>query len=160
IFNELGDRVDAARVMNAQGALLLADGDYAGARELYERARALAHEQEARQVEGRALRGLGDAACATRHFSEAERQYAAAAELAQMLDTPAEHSAVLYRQGHLLAAQAHYQQALETWAEALFQDRRADHPERLEHEARIADFVAQHHLEEDYSALRSQYKLV
>ncbi len=159
IFNDLGDRVDAARVMNSQGTLMLADGDYADARELYERASALAHEQEARQVEGRALRGLGDVARAAHHFSDAERQYARAFALALTLDTPAERSAVLYRQGHLHAAQAQYQQALESWAEALFQDHRADHPERLEHEARIADFVAQHHLEESYARLRNQYGL-
>jgi tetratricopeptide (TPR) repeat protein len=159
IFNDLGDRVDAARVMTSLGTLALAEGDLPGARELYEHARALAHEQEARQIEERALRGLGDVARITRHFSEAERHYAEAADLVQKLDMPAERSALLYRQGLLHAAQEQYQQALERWAEALFQDHRVDHPERLEHEARIAAFVAEHHLEEHYAELRRQYGL-
>ncbi len=76
-----------------------------------------------------------------------------------MLDAPAERSAVLYSRGHLYAAQAHYQQALETLTQALSQDHRIDHPERQEHEAEIAAFVSEHHLEENYAALRNQYGL-
>jgi tetratricopeptide (TPR) repeat protein len=160
IFNDLGDRVDAAHVKNAQGAISLAEGDYAQAKEFFEQARALANQQEARQVEGHALRGMGDVARLMRHYNDADHYYAGAAAIARQLDTPAERSAVLYRQGMLHATQEHYQQALETWAEVLFQDHRADHPERLEHEASIAAFVAEHHLEESYAALRKQYGLI
>ncbi len=159
IFNDLGDRVDSARVMNLQGAVALAEGEYLDAKELYEQARTLAEAQEARQVVGRALRGMGDVASALRHFADAERYYAEADIIAQMLDVPAERFEVLYRRGHLYAAQEHYQQALETWVQALSQDHRIDHPERQEHEASIATFVSEHHLEENYAALRSQYGL-
>lgn len=159
IFNDLGDRVDAARVMNSQGAIALAEGEYADAKELYEQARALAQAQEARQVIVRALHGMGDVARLTRHYNDAEHYYSEAATLAQMLDMPTERSAVLYRQGELLAAQDHYQSALETWTQALSQDHRTDHPERQENEARVAAFVAEHHLEEIYDELRRQYGL-
>ena len=160
IFNELGDRVDSARVMNLQGTVALAEGDYPDAKELYEQAHALASELEARLVECRALRGRADVARHMRHYREAERLFAQAAALAEKLDMPAERCAVLYHQGHLYAAQEDYQQALETWVKALSQDQRADHPERLAHESHIASFAAEHHLEEMYAALRSQYELV
>ncbi len=160
IFTDLSDRVDAARVRNSLGAIALAEGEIPVAQEQYEHAHSLAHEQEARQIEGRALRGLGDVARLTRHFSEAERYYSQANEIVQELDTPAERSAILYRQGELRAIMGQNQQALESWAVALFQDHRADHPERKQHEAKIAAFVAEHHLETSYAELRKQYGLV
>lgn len=159
LFNDLGDRVDAARAINSLGAIALAEGEPLVAREHYEHARTLAREQEARQIEGRALRGLGDVARLLRRFNEADRYYAEANEIVQLLDTPAERSAILYRRGELYEAQGDYQQALEVWAVALFQDHRVDHPERKKHEARIAAFVAEHHLEDSYAELRKQYGL-
>ena len=160
ILNDLSDRVDVARAMNALGSLSLAEGDYTEAKGLYEQARALAKDQEAHLVVCSALRGIGDVARHMHHYAEAERLYTEAADLAEKLDMPAERCAVLYHQGHLYAAQEHYQQALETWVKALSQDQRADHPERLAHESHIASFAAEHHLEEMYAALRSQYELV
>lgn len=159
LFNDLSDRADAARAINSLGATALAEGEPLVAREHYEHACTLAREQEARQIEGRALRGLGDVASMMHHSNDATRYYDEADEIVQGLDTPAERSAILYRRGELEAAQGQYQQALESWAAALFQDHRADHPERGRHEARVTAFVAEHHLEDSYGELRKQYGL-
>lgn len=159
LFNDLGDRVDAARITNSLGAISFAEAAYAEAKEYFEHARTIVHEQESRQIEGRALRGLGDVARVTRQFSEAESYYSEAAAIARSLDTPADRCAVLHRQGELHEIQEHYVEALTAWVEALFQDRRAGHPERIEHEARVARFVAARHLEEMYAELRQQYGL-
>ncbi len=159
LFNDLGDRVDAARIANALGAIALAEAAYPEAKEYFEHARAIAHEQESRQIEGRTLRGLGDVARAMRQFSEAERFYDEAATIARRLDTPADRCAVLHRQGELHEMQGHYKEALTAWIEALFQDHRTDHPERREHESRVARFVAARHLEDIYAELRQQYGL-
>ncbi len=159
LFNDLGDRVDAARIINALGAISLADAEYAEAKEYFEHARAIAHEQESRQIEGRALRGLGDVALVMRQYGEAERYYEESDTIARRLDTPTDRCAVLHRQGQLHEMQGHDKEALTAWVEALFQDRRLDHPERLAHESRVAHFVEERHLEEMYAELRQQYGL-
>ncbi|MGH2494338.1 MAG: tetratricopeptide repeat protein [Ktedonobacteraceae bacterium] len=159
LFNDLGDRVDAARIINALGAISLAEAEYAEAKEYFEHARAIAHEQESRQIEGRALRGLGDVARLMRQFGEAERYYGEADAIARRLDTPVDRCAVLHRQGQLHEMQGHDKEALTAWVEALFQDRRQGHPERLEHELRVARFVEEHHLEDMFAELRQQYGL-
>ena len=159
IFNDLGDRVDQARVINSLGAVSLAEGEYPVAKSQFEHARAIAREQEARQIEERALRGLGDVARAARQFGEAERCYDEAAAIANDLDMLAERCAILHRRGDLHAAQGHVQDALVAWIEALFQDHRVGHPERVEHEQKVARFVREHHLEEYYLELRRQYGL-
>ncbi|GAC1566438.1 MAG: hypothetical protein NVS3B14_08710 [Ktedonobacteraceae bacterium] len=105
------------------------------------------------------MRGLGDVARVTRQFGEAERCYNEAASIARRLDTPADRCAVLHRQGELHEMQGRYKEALTAWVEALFQDHRAGHPERAEHEARVASFVAEHNLEETYPELSQQYGL-
>ena len=159
LFNDLGDRVDAARITNALGAISLAEAEYAEAKEYFEHARAIAHEQEARQIEGRALRGLGDVARVLRQFGEAERYYDEADTIARRLDTPADLCAVLHRQGQLHEMQEHDKEALTAWVEALFQDHRLGHPERVAHEDRVARYVEERHLEEMFAALRQQYGL-
>jgi tetratricopeptide (TPR) repeat protein len=159
LFNDLGDRVDTARITNALGAICLAEAEYAEAKEYFEHARAIAREQESRQIEGRALRGLGDVARVMRQFGEAERYYAEADTIARSLDTPADLCAVLHRHGQLHEMQGHDKEALTAWVEALFQDHRVGHPERVAHENRVALFVEERHLEEMYAELRQQYGL-
>ncbi len=159
LFNDLGDRVDAARILNALGAISLAEAAYAEAKEYFEHARAIAHEQESRQIEGRALRGMGDVARVLHQFSEAERYYDEAGTIARRLDTPADRCAVLHRLGQLHEMQGHDKEALTVWVEALFQDHRLGHPERVVHEDRVARFVEERHLEEMYAALCQQYGL-
>lgn len=159
LFNDLGDRIDAARIHNAMGAISLTEAAYPEAQQHFEQARTIAHEQESRQIEGRALRGLGDVARLLHQFSEAERYYLEAATIAQRLDTPADRCAVLHRQGHLHQTRGHHKEALTAWVEALFQDHRLDHPERIAHQNNVARFVEEHHLEDMYAALRQQYGL-
>ncbi len=159
LFNDLGDRVDTARITNALGAICLAEAEYSEAKEYFEHARAIAREQESRQIEGRALRGLGDVARVMRQFGEAERYYAEADTIARSLDTPADLCAVLHRHGQLHEMQGHDKEALTAWVEALFQDHRVGHPERVAHENRVALFVEERHLEEMHAELRQQYGL-
>ncbi len=94
-----------------------------------------------------------------RQFGEAERYYGEADAIARRLDTPVDRCAVLHRQGQLHEMQGHDKEALTAWVEALFQDRRQGHPERLEHELRVARFVEEHHLEDMFAELRQQYGL-
>jgi tetratricopeptide (TPR) repeat protein len=159
LFNDLGDRVDAARIINSLGSISFAEREYPEAKQYYEHARTIAHEQESHQVKERALRGLGDVARAMRQFSDAECYYDEAATIARHLDISSERCAVLHRQGELLDMQGRHKEALTAWVEALFQDRRADHPERREHEARVARFVEEYNLDETYVELRQQYGL-
>ncbi len=159
LFNDLGDRVDAARIINSLGSISFAEREYPEAKQYYEHARTIAYEQESHQVKERALRGLGDVARAMRQFSDAECYYDEAATIARHLDISSERCAVLHRQGELLDMQGRHKEALTAWVEALFQDRRADHPERREHMARVARFVEEHNLEEIYVELRQQYGL-
>lgn len=159
IFNSLGDGVDQARTLNALGALLQQEGAHVLAKEQYEHALVLARQQEARQIEGRALRGLGDVAKLMEHFSEARRFYNDAFTIAKDLDTPPELCAVLHRQGELSALQGQYSEALQVWVEALAQDHRSDHPDREVLQKKVRDLVAEHHLEEAYEELRGRYQL-
>ncbi len=159
LFNDLGDRVDAARIVNTLGAISFAECAYPEAKEHFEHGRAVAHEQEARQIEGRSLWGLGDVARVMHQFSEAERFYDEAANIARRLDTTSDRCAVLHRQGELHEIQGRYKETLTAWVEALFQDHRAGHPERIEHENRVTRFVAEHDLQATYAELCQQYGL-
>lgn len=159
LFNMLGDRVDQARLFNALGAVYFEEGSYLAAREQYEQAQAIAQEQGARQIDGRAQRGLGDIARTMHHFAEAERYYKSALSIAKDLDTPAEQCAVLRRQGLLLQLQEKYQEALDSWVNALALDQRLGHPARQDLQQRVAQLVAQHHLEETYKELCQRHGL-
>lgn len=159
IFANLGDRIDQARVLNSLGAIAFDEGAYLDAKEFYEQAQALAHEQGAKQVDGRALRGLGDVARILHHFTEAEHYYRDAILIATELDTPAEHCAVLRRQGTLYQMQEKYRPALEQWVHALALDQRLGHPARQELQKRIDELVQTHHLEDAYQAYCLQYSL-
>jgi tetratricopeptide (TPR) repeat protein len=157
IFRALGDRVDSARVLCSLGAILFDEAEYLAARDMYEQAQAIAHEQGARQVDGRALRGLGDVACVFHQFTEAERYYHAALALAIELDTPAEHCAVLRRQGQLHQTQQKPREALDCWVHALALDSRLGHPARIHLQEKVHSLVAECHLEELYTELCRQY---
>ncbi len=113
--------------------------------------------QEALQLEGRALRGLGDVAKAMRQFSDAERFYNQAVVIATNLDTPAERCAVLHHQGELHFIQGQYIEALAAWVQALAQDRRMGHPDRQVLQDKINTLVAEQHLEETYAELCKQH---
>src|SRR5437764_112046 len=51
LFNMVGDRVDQAHVLNSLGANILAEGNILEAKERFEHARAVAHDQNALQLE-------------------------------------------------------------------------------------------------------------
>ncbi|HYX48394.1 MAG TPA: tetratricopeptide repeat protein, partial [Ktedonobacteraceae bacterium] len=87
MFMKVGNRVDQARVLNSLGANELAEGHILDAKEHFERAQALANEQKALQLEGRALRGLGDVARAQYQYEDAGRFYVEAAKVAERLGT-------------------------------------------------------------------------
>ena len=60
MFIAASDVIDQARVLNGLGMIAYAEGDILKAKDCYERALTIAHQQEARQLYGRTLRGLGD----------------------------------------------------------------------------------------------------
>jgi len=157
LFTMVGDRVDQAHVLNSLGANTLAEGHILEAKESFEHARTLAHEQKALQLEGRALRGLGDVARVQHQFAEAERFYSEAATIAANLGTPAERCAILHRQGELYQIQGKYREALAAWFQGYIQDRRVEHPDREALKERIDSFVAEHELQEVYAELCKQY---
>jgi tetratricopeptide (TPR) repeat protein len=157
LFSKLGNRVDQSRVLNSLGANFLAEGQISDAKEHFEHARVLAHEQTVIQLEGRALRGLGDVAQFQKHFTEAERFYTEAATIATNLDTPTERGAVLHRQGELYQTQGKYREALSTWVRAYVEDQRIGHPDRETLKGKIDILVASHDLQEYYIELQEQY---
>jgi tetratricopeptide (TPR) repeat protein len=156
IFRNVGDRVDQAHVLNSLGANALAESQFQEANERFEHAQAIAHEQEALQLEGRALRGMGDVARALHQFAEAERFYNQAATIAVNLDTPAERCAILHRQGELYQNQGKYREALDAWVQSFVQDRRVGHPDRESLKGRIDALVAVHDLQEAFAELCKQ----
>ena len=157
LFKNTGNLVDEALVSNSLGANFLAEGQISDAKERFEHARTLAHEQKAMQLEGRALRGLGDVAQFQTHYAEAESFYSAAAAIATNLDTPAERGAVLHRQGELYQKQGKYREALTTLVQAYVEDRRIGHPDREELKKKIDAYVAEHELQEVYAELCERY---
>jgi tetratricopeptide (TPR) repeat protein len=159
IFHELGDRVDYARVLCSLGAILFDEGEYLTAKDMYEQAQAIAHEQGAKQIDGRALRGLGDIARVFHQLTEAERYYHKALTIAIDLDTPAEHCAVLRRQGQIYEEQGKYHEALDHCVHALALDVRLGHPTRVYLQEKVCTLVAEHHLEDLYAELCKQYTL-
>ena len=157
LFSKLGNRVDQARVLNSLGANLLAEGQISDAKERFEHALVLAREQKAMQLEGRALRGLGDVAQFQKHYTEAERFYNEAATIATNLDTPTERGAVLHRQGELYQTQGKYREALSTLVQAYVEDQRIGHPDREALKVKIDNLVASYDLQEFYIELQEQY---
>jgi tetratricopeptide (TPR) repeat protein len=157
LFNKVGNRVDQAHVWNSLGANTLAEGQIQEAKEHFEHAQAIAHEQEALQLEGRALRGLGDVARALHQFAEAERCYDEAASIAAHLDTPAERCAILRRQGELYQVQGKYREALTAWVQAFVRDHRVGHPVRESLKERIDTLVTAYDLQDAFAELRKQY---
>ena len=127
------------------------------AKERFERALVLAHEQKAVQLEGRALRGLGDVAYFQKHYTDAERFYDEAATIANNLNTPAERGAVLHRQGELYQKQGKYREALSTLVQAYVEDQRIGHPDREALKEKIDILVASYDLQEFYIELQEQY---
>jgi tetratricopeptide (TPR) repeat protein len=119
----------------------------------------IAREQGARQIDGRALRGLGDVARVLRQFGEAERCYQEATTIATDLDTPAELCAVLRRRGMLSTLRGKYSEALDCWVQALALDQRLGHPVRVDLQQKIDELAAEQHLEETYHELRVRYGL-
>jgi tetratricopeptide (TPR) repeat protein len=159
IFKDLGDRVDDARVLNSLGAISFDEGEHLEAKEYYEQALAIGQEQGARQIEGRALRGLGDIFRVLRRYADAERYYHDALTIAIELDIPAEHCAVLRRQGLLKEAQGKYCEALSCWVQALALDMRLGHEARAYLQASVDRLVAEHSLQDDYAELCKQHAL-
>ena len=157
LFSKLGNRVDQSRVLNSLGANFLAEGQISDAKEHFEHARVLAHEQTVIQLEGRALRGLGDVAQFQKHYTEAERFYTEAATIATNLDTPTERGAVLHRQAELYQNQGKYREALSAWVQAYVEDQRIGHPDRETLKEKIDILVASHDLQEYYIELQEQY---
>ncbi len=160
IFSSLGDRVDQARVLNALGAISFDENEHLDAHEYYEQAYGIGQEQGARQIEGRALRGLGDVYRAQHRFAEAARYYQRAIDVAIDLDTPAEHCAVLRRQGLLAHNQQQYQMALECWVHALALDQRMGHPARKYLQDTVDTLVREQKLEDIYIEFCKKYSLV
>jgi tetratricopeptide (TPR) repeat protein len=159
IFNNLGDRVDEARVLNSLGAISFDEGEHLEAKDYYEQALAIGQEQSARQIEGRSLRGLGDIFRVLRRFTDAERCYHDAIIIATELDTPAEHCAVLRRQGLLKQAQEKYCEALDLWVQALALDMRLGHEARSYLQESVDTLVSEHSLQEEYTELCKQHGL-
>ena len=151
--------MDQARVINALAAILLEEGDYLRAQEQFEYAQTIAREYEAHQLEGRALRGLGDVAGRMHKFDEAEQYYQKALAIAIVLEIRAERCAVLHHLGDLYAMQNHNPEALEAWVQSLAYDRRLDHPKRQQLQKQVNEFVEEHHLEEAYQKFCEQYGL-
>jgi len=145
--------------LNSLGANTLAEGQILEAKERFEHARVLAHEQKALQLEGRALRGLGDVARIQHQFTEAVRYYSEAARIATDLVTPAERGAILRHQGELYQNQAKYREALSTWVQAYVEDRRVGHSDRETLKVKIDACVAEHDLQEVYVELCEQYNI-
>src|SRR5207247_9689432 len=110
-------------VLKSLGTNTRAEGYILEAKESFERARTLAHEQKALQLEGRALRGLGDVARVQHQFAEAERFYSEAATIAANLGTPTERCAILHRQGELYQIQGKNREAIAAWLQGDIQDR-------------------------------------
>ena len=117
------------------------------AKENYEHALAIAREQSTRQIEGRALRGLGDVARVMHRFDDAGRYYQDAYEIATQLDTPAERCATLRRQGELRYQQGQYHETLDFWKQALALDQRQEHPARKHLQDKLDALIAEHPLE-------------
>ena len=157
LFSKLGNRVDQARVLNSLGANLFADGQISDAKERFEHALVLARDQKAMQLEGRALRGLGDVAQFQKHYTEAERFYNEAATIATNLETPTERGAVLHRQGELYQTQGKYREALSTLVQAYVEDQRIGHPDREALKVKVDNLVASYDLQEFYIELQKQY---
>jgi tetratricopeptide (TPR) repeat protein len=143
--------------LNSLGANSLAEGHILEAKESFEHARALAHEQKAQQLEGRALRGLADVARIQHQFHEALRFYSEAATIAADLDTPAERGALLRHQGELYQMQGKYREALTALVQAYAEDRRIGHPDRETLKEKIDALAAEHELQELYTELCDQY---
>ena len=160
IFANLGDRVDQARVMNSLAAISFVEDEHLAAKEYYEQALVIGQEQEAHQIEGRALRGLGDVFRVLQHFAEAERCYQDAFKIAAALDTPAERCAVLRRQGLLSQIQHQYLSALEFWVQSLALDQRLGHSAREDLQASVDALVADQHLEKAYVELLKKHGLM
>jgi tetratricopeptide (TPR) repeat protein len=129
------------------------------AREQYEHALVLARQHGARQIEGRALRGLGDVDRLMGHLAGAKRYFNEAAAIANELDTSPERCAVLHRLGELYVLQEQYQEALQVWVEALAQDRRIGHPDREALLKKVMELVAEHQLEAAYEELCGRYQV-
>ncbi|HLX41065.1 MAG TPA: tetratricopeptide repeat protein, partial [Ktedonobacteraceae bacterium] len=146
-------------VLNALGGITCDEHDYLSAKDLYEQALEMAQEQDAQQIVGRALRGLGDFYRIMQQFSAAADAYQQAYAIAHELETPAELCAVLRRQGLLKIAQRRYLEALEYWVKALEHDKRLGHPARTHHENELENLVNEHHLEEAYAELRRSHGL-
>jgi tetratricopeptide (TPR) repeat protein len=156
MFIGAGDLIGQARVLNGSGTIAYAEGDALKAKNYYEQALTIAHQQEARQLYGRTLRGLGDVERTLLHYVDAGRYYGEALVIAKALDTPAEQSAVLRRTGELAQVQGNYDAALEHWLQALNLDQRLEHPARVELDAKVKSFVAEHHLEAAYISFCEQ----
>ena len=129
------------------------------AKERFERALVLAREQKAMQLEGRALRGLGDVAYFQKHYTDAEHFYHEAAAIANNLNTPAERGAVLHRQGELYLNQGKYREALSTLVQAYVEDQRIGHPDRKALKVKIDNLVASYNLQEFYIQLQEIWHL-
>jgi len=153
LFKEVGDRIDQAHVLNSLGANFLAQGQVLDAKDAFERARALANGQLMLQLEGRALRGLGDVARMQHRLAEAEHLYNEAATIAADLHTPAERCAILHRQGELYYIREKYQEALTTWVQAYAEDQRQGHPDRESLKDKIEALVENHGLQKMYEEL-------
>ena len=145
--------------MNSLAAISFVEDEHLAAKEYYEQALVIGQEQEARQIEGRALRGLGDVFRVLHHFAEAERCYQDAFKIAAALDTPAERCAVLRRQGLLSQIQHQYLSALEFWVQSLALDQRLGHSAREDLQASVDALVADQHLEKAYVELLKKHGL-
>ncbi len=158
LFASAADRVGQARVLNGLGATAYTEGNTLSAKNYFEEALTIAHQQEARQLYGRTLRGLGDVARTLLQYADSERYYREALTIAKELDTPAEQGAVLRRMGELALVQGNYDTTLECWFQALNLDQRLEHPARVELEAKVKEFVLEHHLEAAYERFCEQYE--
>ncbi len=145
--------------MNSLGAITFEEGEHLLAKDYYEQAQVIGQEQGARQIEGRALRGLGDIARILRRFPEAEHFYQNAITIAIELDTPAERCAVLRRLGILSNQQQDYSKALDYWVQALALDQRLGHPARTYLQESVDALIAKQHLEAVYLELAKKYGL-
>ncbi len=144
----------------ALASLSFAEGEYLAAKQSYEQAQAQAHEQGARAVDERALRGLGDVARILRQFTQAQQYYLLALSIAEELEILAERCALLRRLGLLKMAVQDYSSALDYWMQALALDQRIGHPVRTTLQTQVVALVAEHALQESYQGLSERYSLV
>ncbi|GCE03247.1 hypothetical protein KDAU_05760 [Dictyobacter aurantiacus] len=160
LFNALGDRMNIALTMYLIGSLFFLEGTYLEARNNYEQAQFLAQESVISYIQGLALAGQGDVAAVLRQFTDAERHYHEAERLLSGFSLNRERLNILYQLGMLYQTQQRYQEALDTWVQALVVGVEESSTLYRDIQDKVQALVADQHLEAEYRASRNRFNLV